>query len=160
MRAFLGGENSTTPEVQNHTPLTDQQPHAIHQFGRLHNNTTTQLLSSSYCVDSTPPLSKMSSSSVESNVSPPLKKKVEEALAMEYFFTDLTETATCLICSQRVLFNDSTMKRHYLAKHAWEYDQYKGRKRKSMSDKLHAEFKRNVGVSAGPDPIKEPQPGI
>lgn len=102
----------------------------------------------------------MSSSSVESNVSPPVKKKVEEALAMEYFFTDLTETATCLICSQRVLFNDATMKRHYLAKHAWEYDQYKGRKRKSMSDKLHAEFKRNVGVSAGPDPIKEPQPAM
>lgn len=102
----------------------------------------------------------MSSSSVESNVCPPVKQKVEEALAMEYFFTDLTETATCLICSQRVLFNDVTMKRHYLAKHAWEYDHYKGRKRKSMSDKLHAEFKRNVGVYAGPDPRKEPQPGI
>ncbi|KAI4819484.1 hypothetical protein KUCAC02_004730 [Chaenocephalus aceratus] len=70
----------------------------------------------------------MSSSSVESNVCPPVKQKVEEALAME---------------------------RHYLAKHAWEYDHYKGRKRKSMSDKLHAEFKRNVGIYAGPDPRKD-----
>ncbi|XP_031718645.1 transcriptional regulator Kaiso isoform X1 [Anarrhichthys ocellatus] len=78
----------------------------------------------------------------------PVCKKLEDALAMEFFFTELNATATCLICKQKVLFTGLNMKRHYIAKHAGKYDRYKGRSRKTTSDELHAEFNSSIGTSA------------
>lgn len=89
----------------------------------------------------------------------PVNKKFEEALAMEYFFTELNNTtANCLICRQQVLFKEYNMKRHYFAKHAGEYDKYKGRRRKTISDQLHAAFNRSKGTVADPNAKRESEP--
>ncbi|XP_034739517.1 transcriptional regulator Kaiso isoform X1 [Etheostoma cragini] len=95
------------------------------------------------------------------NVEPlAVNMKVEEALAMEFFFTELNATATCLICRQKVLFKGFNMKRHYNAKHAGKYDKYKGRMRKIMSDTLHEDFNRCPGTSIGPDLRRESEPKL
>lgn len=88
----------------------------------------------------------MSAAKLERNTKP-ASKHVEEALATEFLFTELNSTATCLICREKVLFKAFNMKRHYTAKHAGEYDVYKGRSRKDLSDELHAGFNRFRGVS-------------
>ncbi len=87
----------------------------------------------------------------------PVAMKVEERLAKEMFFTDLNTTATCLICGQKVLFREFNMKKHYIAKHAGEYNKYNRKVRKGVFDQLHADFNRPKGIPAFEEKLKPRQ---
>lgn len=105
-------------------------------------------------MDSTCSTTQTSTANTRKRTLYPVYKQYEQTLAAELFFTNLNTTATCVICGQTVLYREFNMRRHYNAKHAQQYNQYKGEERKEVSEELSASFKWNNQTAASAD-VKE-----